>query len=219
MNEAELLQWVKGPLFTLAVSIFIMGVVIRFIEIFSLGKKKDLAVPKTNPITAGLWEMLRRFKTDKGSFQQNKITVIAGYVFHIGLFIIIFLLAAHIALIDSIIGLSWPNLPTPLVDAVAVLTILAMLILLWHRLTQPVKRFLSKSGDYLVWTVTFLPLITGYMTYHHLWLAPALLLGVHILSVEVLLIVFPFTKLMHTFTVFLSRWYNGYSMGIRGVKP
>ena len=129
-----------------------------------------------------------------------------------------FLLAAHIALIKHSLGISWPNLPTPVVDMAAVLSMLALVVLLIDRLSQPVKRFLSRRNDYLVWVATFLPLLTGYMTYHHLGLSPQWLLGLHILSVEALLVLFPFSKLMHTFTLFLSRWYNGASMGLRGVK-
>ena len=43
------------------------------------------------------------------------------------------------------------------------------------------------------------------------------MLAVHILSVELLLIVLPFTKLIHMFTLFLSRWYNGAMAGRKGV--
>jgi hypothetical protein len=32
------------------------------------------------------------------------------------------------------------------------------------------------------------------------------------------MVVLPFTKLMHTFTVFISRWYNGAIYGRRGVQ-
>lgn len=218
MSEVVFLQWVKGPLFSLAVMIFVIGVVLRFAEIFSLGRAKNLAVPKGNPTLGGWREIGRHFKVDQGTFQQNKITVIAGYVFHIGLFIVMFLLAAHIALIKHSLGWSWPNLPTPVVDGAALLSMLALVILLIDRLTQPVKRFLSRRNDYFVWAATFLPLLTGYMAYHHFWLSPQWLLGLHILSVEFLLVLFPFSKLMHTFTLFLSRWYNGASMGLRGVK-
>jgi hypothetical protein len=35
--------------------------------------------------------------------------------------------------------------------------------------------------------------------------------------VELLLVVLPFTKLIHTFTVFFSRWYNGAIAGRKGV--
>ena len=218
MSDVLFLQWVKGPLFSMAVMIFVIGIVLRFAEILSLGRAKNLAVPKSNPSLGGWREIGRRFKVDQGTFQQNKITVIAGYVFHVGLFIVMFLLAAHIALIKHSLGISWPNLPTPVVDIAAVLSMLALVVLLIDRLSQPVKRFLSRRNDYLVWVATFLPLLTGYMTYHHLGLSPQWLLGLHILSVEALLVLFPFSKLMHTFTLFLSRWYNGASMGLRGVK-
>jgi nitrate reductase gamma subunit len=43
-------------------------------------------------------------------------------------------------------------------------------------------------------------------------------LALHILSVELLLIVIPFTKLMHLFTFALARWYNGAIAGRKGVK-
>ena len=44
------------------------------------------------------------------------------------------------------------------------------------------------------------------------------ILGLHILSVEVLMVLFPFTKLMHTFILFIARWYNGAVSGLRGVE-
>jgi nitrate reductase gamma subunit len=36
--------------------------------------------------------------------------------------------------------------------------------------------------------------------------------------VELLMILFPFTKLMHAFTLFVSRWYTGSMAGEKGVK-
>jgi nitrate reductase gamma subunit len=139
-------------------------------------------------------------------------------VFHIGLFVVIFFLAAHVALFKSFIGLGWPHLPTPVIDAFAVVTMLTLVVVLAHRVQHPVKRFLSTFSDYLVWVVTFLPLLTGYMAYHHLLLSPQLMLGLHILSVELLLILFPFTKLTHAYTLILARYYNGRALGLRGVK-
>jgi len=218
MNEVDFLLWVKGSAFNIALFIFVAGLVLRLFEILSLGRKVNYAVPKGDPMQGGLREIFRRFGTDKATFQRSMLTIVAGYVFHIGLFVVIFLLAAHVEVFKSVIGFGWPNLSTPVVDAFAVVTMIALVVVLIHRLQHPVKRFLSSPGDYVAWAVTFVPLLTGYMAYHHLLLSPQMMLGLHILSVEVLLIVFPFTKLMHTFTVFLSRWYNGASMGLRGVK-
>ncbi len=81
-----------------------------------------------------------------------------------------------------------------------------------------VLRFLSTREDYIVWLVTIAPLITGYIAFHRIGMTAPTLLAIHILSVELLLVVFPFTKLMHTFTVVLSRWYGGAISGYRGVK-
>jgi nitrate reductase gamma subunit len=65
--------------------------------------------------------------------------------------------------------------------------------------------------------VTFLPVLTGWMAVQHLLLPYTLMLAIHILSVEILLVVLPFTKLFHAFTLFGSRWYNGRVNGHKGV--
>jgi nitrate reductase gamma subunit len=93
-----------------------------------------------------------------------------------------------------------------------------MFAVLAHRLHNPVIRFLSKPHDYVAWFVTILPLITGYLAFHRVGLSATSLLAIHILSVELLMVVFPFTKLTHAFTLFLSRWYNGAISGYRGVE-
>jgi nitrate reductase gamma subunit len=81
-----------------------------------------------------------------------------------------------------------------------------------------VKRFLSNFDDYLGWFVTILPLVTGYIAFHRVGMPAPTLIAIHILSVELLMVVFPFTKLMHAFTLFLARWYNGAISGYRGVQ-
>ncbi len=90
--------------------------------------------------------------------------------------------------------------------------------MLWHRITNPVMRMITTKEDWLVWLVTFLPLLTGYIAYHQMIDPYPLALGLHLLSVEILLVVFPFTKLTHAFTLFLARWYNGAMSGRRGVE-
>lgn len=95
---------------------------------------------------------------------------------------------------------------------------LALLGLAWHRLTNPVLKILTDHGDWLAWILTFLPVLTGYITTHHLVDPYPTALALHILSVEALLVLFPFTKLMHAFTLFAARWYNGAMNGRRGVE-
>ena len=218
MSEIEFLSWVRGPGFQIAVIIFIAGVFIRIAEILLLGRKTNLAEAKGSEMSSGLRTIITRSFPDKGTLQRSPFTVVAGYIFHIGLFVTIFFFAPHILMFKDVIGVSWPSLPTAVVDAVTVVSIIALLAILVHRMRNTVLRFLTTTEDYLVWLLTILPLITGYVAFHRMGMTAPTLLAIHILSVELLLVVFPFTKLMHTFTVLLSRWYGGAIAGYRGVK-
>jgi nitrate reductase gamma subunit len=123
----------------------------------------------------------------------------------------------HIIFINSVLGISWPGLPSQFIDMVTVITMAAMIVVLAHRINNPVKRYLSTFQDWFTWTLTFLPLLTGWLAVKHLLLPYTTMLALHILTVELLLIFLPFTKLFHAFTVFGSRWYLGKINGHKGV--
>lgn len=217
MNADLFLTWVRGTGLDIAIGIFALGTLWRLIEIYSLGRKPDLAVPRHRAGASGLHTMYRRSLTSPRIYGSSALGYVAGYVFHIGLFIVVFLFAQHIRLIQGLTGLSWPGLPTQFIDATAVVTLATMLLVLVERINKPVKRFLSTFGDYAAWALTFLPVLTGYLATKHLLLPYTTMLALHILSVELLLIFLPFTKLMHVFTLWGSRWYNGDVNGKKGV--
>lgn len=217
MNELQFLTWVRGPGINIAIGIFILGVLWRLIEIYSLGRKKDLATPRRRSGASGLSTVWRRSLPPPGMLKRSPVSYMGGYVFHIGLAITVFLFAPHIKLVEGLIGLSWPALPSPVVDAVTVVTLATMVVVLVDRINKPVKRFLSTFEDYFTWALTFLPLLTGYLAVKHLLLPYTTMLALHILSVELLLIAIPFTKLFHVITLFASRWYNGDVAGKKGV--
>lgn len=217
MNEMLFLSWVRGPGLNIAVGIFVLGVIWRLLEIYTLGRKHDLAAPRHRAGASGWHTIYRRSLPAQGMMQRSPISYVGGYIFHVGLAIVVFLFAPHIKLIEGLSGLSWPGLPSPVIDGVTVITLAAMLVMLFDRINRPVKRFLSTFEDYFTWALTFLPLLTGYLAVKHLLLPYTTMLAIHILSVELLLIVLPFSKLFHAFTLFGSRWYNGAINGRRGV--
>lgn len=214
----ELLVWARDTGLEIALIIFIAGTLLRLIEIFALGRKADLSPPRRRPGASGWWTMLRRTAPSSSVMGRSALTVVMGYVFHIGFFVVLLLFLPHIELFEELIGLSWPGLPTPIVDATAVITMIAMVAVLANRMTDPVKRFLSGFGDYLAWGLTLLPLITGYLAFHHLLLPYTTMLALHILSAELLLAALPFTKLIHAVTTWPARWYNGEIQGRKGVQ-
>lgn len=217
-DPMEFLLWTKGPLFDWAVAVFALGLLVRIVEIFMLGRRPDYAEPRGSEWGPGLRTVLTRSLADPGTFQRAPFDVTLGWVWHVGFLIVLLLFIPHIELIASVLGLRWPGLPNPVVDAVAAVTIVTLVASLVHRLNHPVKRYISTVEDYLVWAVTFLPLISGYIAYHRLIDPYPLALGLHLLTVELFLIVLPFTKLTHIFTAFIARWYNGAIFGRKGVR-
>jgi len=218
VTETEILLWVKGPAFHIATVIFVVGVVARIIEIYALGRARNLAEPRGNATVAGLRTIVMRSVPKRNALTRRAaFTETAGWIFHLGMLIVIFLAAPHILVFEEILGFSWPNLPGAVVDALSVATIIALFAILVHRLYDPVLRFLSTPHDYLTWFVTTLPMVTGYLAYHHLLISYTTMLALHILSVQLLMVIFPFTKLMHAFTLFMSRFYNGAIAGYKGV--
>ena len=217
MNEFQLLAFARGIGFQIAVAIFLMGMMLRLTEIYSLGRKPNLAEPRLVSGASGWHTLYRRFAPPPGMLQTAYITYIGGYVFHIGFMMVFLLFAQHIKMIQELTGLSWSPLPAPIIDFITVVTLVAMLVVLVDRVRAPVKRFLSGFGDYLAWTITFLPVLTGYLAVKHLFLSYTTLLALHIVSVEIFLVLLPFTKIAHTATVWPSRWFNGNTNGRKGV--
>lgn len=218
MTAEALLAWARGPGFDWALGIFVLGMLLRLIEILSLGKKKDLAEGRGSGVEGGIRTVFSRSLPRASVFAREPVRIINGYVFHVGFALVLFFYGPHIELFDTKLGLSWPGLPSGMIDAIAVLTMLSLVLALVMRLTSPVLKFISTPGDYVAWLVTLLPVLTGYLAYNHLLLPYTLMLALHLLSVELLLVVAPFTKLTHMFSFVLSRWYQGYQAGYRGIE-
>lgn len=216
-DPVEFLLWTKGPMFEWAVAIFALGLLARIVEIFFIGRKPNYAEPRGGEWGPGLRTVVTRSIADAGTFERAPFNVVVGWIWHVGFLVALLLFVPHLELIKSLLGFAWPGLPNPIVDLVTAVTLVALVASLVHRLTHPVKKRISTFEDYLIWAVTFLLVLTGYLAYHRIINPYPLALGLHILAANIFLIVLPFTKLTHIFTTFIARWYNGASFGRRGV--
>lgn len=214
----DLLMWARGDAFDIALIIFIGGIVLRLVEIIILGRKKDMAPPKGNPVAQGLKTIFTRSMPREGLVKFAPITYIGGYIFHIGFFIAFFFFAPHIALFNDAFGVSWPAAGRVIVESATALAILALMALIYSRFTDPVRKALTTFDDYVVLVLSGLPLITGYVAVNKLFGDPTMMMALHVLSVNALLIAFPFTKLMHAVTFVMARYYNGTIQGRKGAQ-
>jgi nitrate reductase gamma subunit len=215
-----LLEFAHGPALTFALAVFLLGTLWRLVAIFLLPWRRIPSPAREGAppallaaLQAVFAKMLphRAFMNGAGYF-----TLVNGYVFHIGLAVVVFGFAPHIQFINSLFSVSWPELPSGLVYAVGVLTAASLLAALVRRMTSPVLRLISRADDYVSWLMTFLPVITGLLAVSDLGARYEALFSIHILSVCAFLIWFPFGRLMHAFLFVVSRGATGVRFCRRG---
>ncbi len=217
----SLLAFARGPALQIALAVFAAGVAWRLLALLLLPWARDRSVARATapPALVGAVKgFVRHLWPPKPLVRSALVVTLNGYVFHLGLAIVVFGLAQHIAFVRGLVGIQWPNLPSEVVSAVAVVTLASLMVAVVRRLTSPVLRLISTFNDYFSWLVTMLPVVTGLLAVSHLWARYETLLAMHILSVALLLIWFPFGKLMHAFLVFLTRSETGIFYNRRGAQ-
>jgi nitrate reductase gamma subunit len=224
----NLLDWARGPLLVAAIAIFAAGVAWR---LWCLWRMPAAHAPNAQARQAfgtgkALGAALTRMLPKGGFHPSATLVTFNPYIFHIGLALVFFGYAPHIAFVRRTLGFGWPALPDMVMYLAAAATIASLLLALLFRLTDPVLKRISKGDDWITWTVTFLPLLTGMALLgdpsatilardHAIYRGP---LAVHLLSLELLLVWFPFGKLMHAFLVLPSRMQLATFFGRRGVR-
>jgi len=217
----ELLEFARGPALTFAITVFIAGVAFRIFSLFLMWRSRDASAGRSHErprIVAALREISRRMRPESAYKRQTLFTLINGYVFHIGLALIVFALLPHILFFEDLLGISWGHLPNNVIYALSVVTLVSLIAALVMRLSNPAQRIISSFDDYFSWLVTFLPVVTGLIATSHLGARYETLLGLHILSVALLLVWLPFGKLMHWFLVFVTRSQTGIQLNHRGAQ-
>jgi nitrate reductase gamma subunit len=214
----SLLEFARGPGLQISLGILVFGVLWRLVGILVLNWRRRHTVPRASRAGGALRTIFTRFLPRRGFRKGVRTAYVLGYVSHIGLAIVVFGGAFHIAFIKNLSGLSWPALPPSLITGAAVAALAAFAALLVRRLTNPVLRLLSDWDDYFSWLVVVLPLLTGLAAVLEFGTRYDTLLAVHILSAELLFIWIPFGKLFHGFSFAPARAFTGANYGRRGVR-
>jgi len=215
----SLLEFARGPALEGALIIFVFGIFWRLIGALTASPPILLAKPRRqDTFIAGMRAILTRSWPLEEFHNIIWFQHYSGYIWHISFFIVLLFFQPHIAFFTSLTGLSWPGLPNNVILVVAAIAVATLIALLVRRLRYRVLRQISNADDYISWVATILPLITGFMAYSHTGGRYETLLALHLLSVELLLLWFPFGKLMHAILAFPARFQIGAAFGRRGVR-
>jgi len=224
MNWTDVLSFTRGPMFQAALLVFIAGMVYRLVRVVFLGWSRD-RVPSMGSKTSGvimsflkgilIWPFIPWVKN---TFRKNPVIYLAGGLFHLGLFVVIFLGTAHMLVWKSLLGFGWYTLPLPIVDWLAAASIVAMVALFINRLMNPVLKLITGSAEWLNLLFVFFPMVTGYAMTHHMFFRYEVLYSLHMITVNLLLIWIPFSRISHFMFYFFSRFIHGQEFGKRGVR-
>jgi nitrate reductase gamma subunit len=221
----DLLAFARGPALWLSILVCVIASAWRIFALYRLGKKPDLSEPRSTDLAAGAVRgILVRMRQRKEFRRNGKLGALNGYLYHLGLAVIVSGYLPHILFVERVTGIRWPALPEWMVYVAAGPAIVGLVVVLLERLTDPVLRLLSGFDDWFSWFVVFLPLMTGRAATGG-W-SPQLAanaapvypvpLAIHLLSVELLLVWLPFGKLAHVFLVFISRGISGAALARKG---
>lgn len=217
-----ILEFSRGPMLHFALAVFVLGVIWRIVTIVFLGFSRYRSEPRNGLVKSligGMQVTGSRSWPHKEFIGRTGAGEALGYSYHIGLFIIVLLGAPHVLFWKNLFGVSaawWPTLPGGVVHVLSILTVTLLLIVLIRRISHPVLRRLSNFDDYFSWFITFAVMVTGVMAVFGLGGRYETILAWHIISFNVLLIWFPFGKLMHAFFIFPTRAIVGYLHSRKG---
>ncbi|NPV55428.1 MAG: hypothetical protein HPY76_01975 [Anaerolineae bacterium] len=225
MNWTEILAFTRGPLFQVALVIFVAGMLYRLVRVLMLGWQKDKVPAKGSKAVGVVKSFLKGLLIFpfipwvKRTFTKNPVIYLAGGLFHLSLFVVLILGAAHMLVWKSLLGFGWWTLPLPIVDWMAAVGIVAMVALFINRLFNPVLKLLTGPAEWLNLAFVFLPMVSGYMLTHHLFFRYEVMFSIHMLTVDFLLIWIPLSRISHFMFYFFSRAIHGQEFGKRAVNP
>jgi nitrate reductase gamma subunit len=214
----DLLEFASGPALYTAIGIFVIGVAWRLGFLVRMNKRVDKSRPRGgNERFGGLWMIASRSINHGPLTDSIKPPIANAYLMHLVLFIVMFAAYEHIQLIEEKFGFGWPYLPHLVVRVSTFMLLATIAVTIYRRLRHPVLRMLSNFDDWFSLLITALVVVTG--------LVAGLteetndtLVAIHVLSFDVMLIWFPFGKLMHAFLIFGSRYSTGVAFAHKGAR-
>ena len=208
------LEFVEGPMWYLAAWVFLLGVIWRVVGMLRLGRAKDLSVARGSAAGGAIRANIRHMFPLGTFIRRTKLHVVAGYLFHLGLFALLLFAAPHVKFLEErVLGFGWTPLPHWAFVFTAQLAFAGLILLYLRRLLDPVMRLISDADDHVGSVLTFFVMLTGCMALAEsfVWLR-----ALHMLTVNLWLIYFPFSRLMHAVMFAFSRGYTGAVYGRRG---
>jgi nitrate reductase gamma subunit len=209
----DIYNFVSGPLAWLAFTIFIGGILFRWVRLIVEVQQKEKFIFSYMSWKYSLRSILHwiiPFATV--NWRKHPVLTVFTFAFHICLIVTPIFLLSHIILWEEAFGISWWSLPDSVADVMTVIVIASCAFFLVRRIKEPEVKFVTSSSDYIILAIVAAPFVTGFLAYHQ-WFAYPTMMILHIVSGEIMLAAIPFTRLSHMIFSPLTRAYMGSEFG------
>jgi nitrate reductase gamma subunit len=205
-------EFVSGPLVWIAFIGFFGGLALRFVTMARAAQRERVVVP-TFDARYGMRSLLHWVIPFAGvKMRQHPLYTLLSYVFHICVLATPVFLLGHILLWRESWGVSWWHLPEGVADVMTLVVIAGCVYFMIRRLVRPEVRNVSYPSDFLLALLVMAPFLTG-LAAHYQWLPYRQTLVVHIACGALLLVVIPWTRLVHMMWFPFTRAYMGSEFG------
>lgn len=205
----------------LAVIVFVVGVGRKIFQYAST--PAPLKIPTTPAPTTRkgvVWRLFKELVFFESLFKSSKFTWIFGWLFHAGLFVV---LLCHLRYFTEPVW-GWVAVLAPFSKFAGLAMVIGLAGLLTRRVFVDRVRTISAPSDYLMLILILLiaasgllmrfvahtdivvvkQFARGLLQFEFLYFGGGLVMFLHLLLVAILLIIFPFSKLLHAPGVFFS---------------
>lgn len=196
----SVLGFAEGPLFRFAIALFVLGlfqqVVIAVVGFVRARRQAGKREVRLGQVAAATFRQMNPLRYLTGA---RKGYTLLTLLLHVGLLVVPLFLAGHVYLLSRGLGYRWPHLRMDVADALTLLTLAAALALIVARLWNGTSRAISRLQDWLLPALIAVIFASGYAManpQHDLLPYPATRL-LHVLSADLLLLLAPFTKIVH----------------------
>jgi len=207
-SRMDYYEFVRGPFAIFTFGVLICGVLYRLLHWLWVGKRVNMLYPGES-ITGTIRSIVHHIVPfGAGYMRKRPIFTIVTFLFHLSAIILPLFFLAHIILWFESFNILWRSIPNAVADVMTIIVLLACLFFIGRRLLIKEARQVSSITDYLLPGLIFASFLFGFLAYHQ-WGPYRPMLISHIFISEILIMIIPFSKLMHMLIFPFSRAYMG----------
>jgi nitrate reductase gamma subunit len=201
-------EFFRGPMAWTAFAVCIVATLLRLAILLGRARRINRLHPAKS-FSGGFKSIIRGIlPLGSSALRQAPLLGIVTFVFHLCVITVPVFLLAHIVLVYESWQLQWVSLPDLPADLMTIIVMAGILFFAVRRWVRKAVRAVSDFSDWALLIVVGGVFLTGLLSYHH-WGPYRPLLITHVVLGDILLLMIPFTKLVHMVLFFFTRGYLG----------